>query len=237
MALISDSRELLRRIDVFSDLQGADLERLAALLQEVSYRREEIILHKEDPGDSLFIIRQGRVKVVLYGDDGREVILSILRDGDFFGEMSLLDGEPRSAFVVAMEDSCAYILKRDAFLDTLMERPMIALKILGELSRRLRLADDKIGSLALLDVYGRIAGALLQLARTEGKVEGDKVIIDSRPTQQEIASMAGASRETVSRVLSDLAKSGLISMEGKRVIITRDLHELRDVHGERVSTT
>jgi CRP/FNR family transcriptional regulator/CRP/FNR family cyclic AMP-dependent transcriptional regulator len=98
------------------------------------------------------------------------------------------------------------------------------------LSRRLRVADEKIGSLALLDVYGRIAGALLQIARTEGKVVGDRIIIDERPTQQDIASMAGASRETVSRVLNDLVKSGLISMEGKKVIINRDLHHVREVN-------
>ena len=229
MSVSLESRELLRKIDIFTDLGEVDLDRLAELLQEISYGKDEIILHKEDPGDSLFILRAGRVKVVLYGDDGREVILSILRDGDFFGEMSLLDGEPRSASVVAMEPSSVYVLKREAFLQTLMERPGISLRILVELSRRLRVADDKIGSLALLDVYGRVAGALLELARTEGKYDGDKLVIDVRPTQQEIASMAGASRETVSRVLNDLAKSGLISVEGRRVVIMRDLHAVRDL--------
>ena len=230
MSVPYDSRELLKKIAIFSDLRGPDLERLSALLQEVRYHKDEIILHKEDPGDSMFIIRQGRVKVVLYGDDGREVILSILKGSDFFGEMSLLDGEPRSASVVAMEDSDLYILKREGFIQTLMERPGIALRILAELSRRLRGADEKIGSLALLDVYGRIAGALLQIARTEGKVEGESIIIDERPTQQDIASMAGASRETVSRVLNELAKSGLIAMDGKRVIIQRDLANVRELH-------
>ena len=230
MSVSASSRELLKKIAILGDLSESDLDRLSALLQEVRYNKDEIILHKEDPGDSLFIIKEGRVKVVLYGDDGREVILSILKDGDFFGEMSLLDGEPRSASVVSMEDSNLYILKRDGFLQTLMERPGIALRILVELSRRLRVADEKIGSLALLDVYGRIAGALLQIARTEGKVMGDRIIIDERPTQQDIASMAGASRETVSRVLNDLVKSGLISMEGKKVIINRDLQHLREVN-------
>lgn len=230
MLATAETRDLLKKIAIFADLSGTDLDRLASLLQVSNYHKDEIILHKEDPGDSLFILRRGRVKVVLYGDDGREVILSVLKDGDFFGEMSLLDGEPRSASVVAMEDSSVYILKRDAFIQTLMERPGIALRILVELSRRLRAADDKIGSLALLDVYGRIAGALLQLARTVGKVEGDKIVIDSRPTQQDIASMAGASRETVSRVLNDFVKSGLISMEGKRIVIHRDLAHVRDVN-------
>ncbi len=231
MSVAANSRELIKKIAIFSDLSEPDVDRLSALLQEVLYSKDEIILHKEDPGDSLFIIRQGRVKVVLYGDDGREVILSILKEGDFFGEMSLLDGEPRSASVVSMEEADLYILKRDDFLQTLMERPGMALRILVELSRRLRVADEKIGSLALLDVYGRIAGALLQIARTEGKVDGDRIIIDERPTQQDIASMAGASRETVSRVLNDLVKSGLISMEGKKVIINKDLQSLRELHG------
>lgn len=230
MSVSADSRELLKKIAIFGDLSDSDLERLTSLLQEVRYHKDEVILHKEDPGDSLFVIKDGRVKVVLYGDDGREVILSILKEGDFFGEMSLLDGEPRSASVVSMEDANLYILKRDGFLASLMERPGMALRILVELSRRLRVADEKIGSLALLDVYGRIAGALLQLARSEGKVVGDRIVIDERPTQQDIASMAGASRETVSRVLNDLVKSGLISMEGKKVIINRDLQSLREVN-------
>ncbi len=231
MSVSVESHELLRKISIFSDLKGPDLERLASLLQEVAFEKDSVILHKEDPGDSLFLIKDGRVKVVLYGDDGREVILSILKSADFFGEMSLLDGEPRSASVVATEPSVVYILKRDDFLQTLVERPEMGLRIMAELSRRLRLADEKIGSLALLDVYGRIAGALLQLARTEGKLQGENIVIDVRPTQQDIASMAGASRETVSRVLNDLVRAGLITMEGKRIVINRDLHTLREVNG------
>ena len=231
MSVSAGSRELLKKIAILGDLNDSDIDRLSSILQEVRYNKDEIILHKEDPGDSLFIIKEGKVKVVLYSDDGREVILSILKEGDFFGEMSLLDGEPRSASVVSMEDSNLYILKREGFLQTLMERPGMALRILVELSRRLRVADEKIGSLALLDVYGRIAGALLQIARSEGKVIGDRLVIDERPTQQDIASMAGASRETVSRVLNDLVKSGLITMEGKKVYINRDLQHVRELNG------
>src|SRR5207253_6561150 len=155
---------------------------------------------------SLYLIASGKVKISLSGEKGREIILSVLGPGEFFGEMSLLDGEPRSASVISQTQSQFYILNRDTFDDFVRRSPQTGLKILAEMSRRLRHADEVIGNLALLDVYGRVAHTLLELSRKEGVQREDGILIDNRPTQQEIAAMVGTSRETVSRALNDFAR-------------------------------
>lgn len=205
------------------------MDKLVGLSDERTYAKDEIILQQDEPGDALFLILEGRVKVVLYGEDGKEVILSTLKDGDFFGEMALLDGGPRSASVVALESSRLVRLRRRSFMDFLREHPDMALRLLEELSHRLRTADGKIGSLALMDVYGRVARALRDLAASEGKQAGRNVVIERRPTQQDLAAMVGTSRETVSRVLSDFARSGFLTLDGKRLILHDQFNEeLRD---------
>lgn len=219
MVKMKSKREILKNIALFANWSEEELGKLVDLADERTYGRDEVILQQDEPGDALYVILGGRVKVVLYGEDGKEVILSTLRDGDFFGEMALLDGGPRSASVVALEESRLVRLRRRPFLDFLRAHPDMALKILEELSQRLRLADGKIGSLALLDVYGRVAGALRELARTEGVQAGRNVVIERRPTQQELAAMVGTSRETVSRVLNDFARSGFLTLDGKRLIL------------------
>jgi CRP-like cAMP-binding protein len=156
----------------------------------------------------------GQVKVVLIGEDGREVILSVLAQGDFFGEMSLIDDEPRSAHVIAMEDAQLLVLRREDFQRALEEYPRIALGLLRALSRRLRRADDKIGALVLLDVLGRVARVLLELADESG---GD--LITKRVTHHTLAQMIGSSRETVSRTIRELADRGLIEVSRKGIRI------------------
>jgi CRP/FNR family cyclic AMP-dependent transcriptional regulator len=211
--------EVLKRLPIFKNLAESELSILANRAIRKRFPKESIIVQEDDEGDSLMIILSGRVKVVLNSEEGKEIILSILRDGDFFGEMSLLDGEPRSATVIAMEDSTLMIIQRNDFLYQIEKYPSIAKAILAEMSRRMRRADERIGNLILLDVYGRIARFLLDLARTEGtKVEGG-VMIEKRPTQQDIASIVGTSRETVSRVLNELNRRRLIALSGKSITI------------------
>jgi CRP/FNR family transcriptional regulator/CRP/FNR family cyclic AMP-dependent transcriptional regulator len=162
------------------------------------------------------------VKVVLYGESGREIILSIFKSpGDFFGEMSLLDGEPRSATVIADEPSRLLVLSRRDFQAHLAAHPRTALRVLQELSRRLRRADAVIGNLALLDVYGRLAGKLREIAAAEGEETPEGVLVRQRPTQSEIAAMIGTSRETVSRALSEFARRGWLATSGKRLVLRR----------------
>jgi CRP-like cAMP-binding protein len=215
-------RGLLRSVSIFSDLDTAEVAALERLAEIREYADGAVIVSQEDPGDALYVLVRGKVKVVLYGESGREIILSIFKaPGDFFGEMSLLDGEPRSASVIADEPSRLLVLARRDFHAHLERHPRTALRVLTELSRRLRRADAVIGNLALLDVYGRLAGKLRELAAAEGEETDDGVVLRQRPTQAEIAAMIGTSRETVSRALSDLARRGYVVMTGKRLVLRR----------------
>ena len=172
-----------------------------------------MVVSQEDAGDALFVLVRGKVKVVLYGDSGREIILSIFKTpGDFFGEMSLLDNEPRSATRDRGRAVAAARPLAQGLPGPHRGHPRTALRVLTELSRRLRRADAVIGNLALLDVYGRLAGKLRELAAAEGEETEEGLVLRQRPTQAEIAAMIGTSRETVSRALSDLARRGHVVM-------------------------
>jgi len=204
----------LSQVPLFSQLREGDLERLSHAAHERSYPKNSVILFQNDPGDALYVVLSGQVKVVLTAEDGREVILSVRSAGDFFGEMSLIDEEPRSAHVIAMEESKLLILRREDFLKCLREVPEIATGLLRSLCKRLRQADSKIGSLVLLDVPGRVARLLLELAD-----ENDGVNITQRLTHHMIAQMIGSSRETVSRTMRDLTSQGYIEVSRKILTI------------------
>jgi CRP-like cAMP-binding protein len=197
----------MRRVPLFSQLNDDELGRISEPARERSYPKNSVILFEDDPGDALYIVSTGQVKVVLIGEDGREVILSVLGEGTFFGEMALLDDEPRSAHVIAMEDSVVLALRREDFRARLRASPEVAIALLRELSRRLRRADDQIGSLVLLDVNGRVAELLVRLATEE---KGDR--ITRKLTHATIAQMIGSSRETVSRTMRELQDRGLITV-------------------------
>lgn len=209
----------LQKVGIFADVPREGLRDLAGRMQSRDYPVGSVIVGQEDRGDSLYLVVEGRVKVVLYGETGREIILSVLRPSEIFGEMSLLDNQPRSASVIALEPTRALVLERAAFVRHLADFPPTAIAILAELSRRLRQADKVIGNLALLDVYGRVARLLKDLAAKDGVETDEGILIRERPTQQEIASMVGTSRETVSRALNDFAKRGLVTMNGKQILL------------------
>lgn len=215
-------RELLKKVSIFADLDDASLGRIERLFYEKHCSRDSVIVGQEDRGDSLYVLSRGRVKVVLYGDSGREVILSMFKPGEFFGEMSLLDNQPRSANVIAVEDSSLLVLERAAFAEHLEQHPRTALHVLAEMSRRLRRADSIIGNLALLDVYGRVARFLRELADSDGELVDGRVVIRQRPTQQEIASMIGTSRETVSRALSEFQRRGYLEISGRKILLRNE---------------
>ena len=206
--------DFLATVGLFNGLERIELERFAEVTREKSYPKGSVILFEDDPGDSLFVVRDGRVKVVLIGEDGREVILGVLGVGEYFGELSLIDDRPRSAHVIAMEDSNLLVLRREDFRKRVESSPSVAWSLLTELSRRLRRADDKIGGLVLLDVPGRIARLLLDLAEESGTNAIEKTL-----THQTIAQMIGASRETVSRAMKDFQDAGWITVERRRIAI------------------
>lgn len=209
---MSSTSEFLATVPLFKGLQLADLGRFGELLREKSYPKGSVILFEDDPGDALFIVRTGRVKVVLVAEDGREVILGLLGVGEHFGELSLIDDQPRSAHVIAMEESSLLVLRRDDFRRRVEANPSVAWSLLTELSRRLRRADGKIGSLVLLDVPGRIARMLLDAA-----TEGGSDLIDKPLTHQTIAHLIGASRETVSRAMRLFHDSGWVATDHRRI--------------------
>jgi CRP/FNR family cyclic AMP-dependent transcriptional regulator len=212
--MISQTGDFLATVPLFSGLQRDEIQRFADLTRERSYPKGSVILFQDDPGDSLFVLRAGRVKVVLIGEDGREVILGVLEPGAHFGELALIDDQPRSAHVIAMEDAQLLILRREDFRRRVEANPSVAWALLTELSRRLRRADVKIGGLVLLDVPGRIARLLLDLADEAGTDAIDKPL-----THQTIAQMIGASRETVSRAMKEFQDSGLITVERRRIAV------------------
>ncbi|UCF39902.1 MAG: Crp/Fnr family transcriptional regulator [Gemmatimonadota bacterium] len=206
--------ERLKSIPLFTQLSEVEVTRITEVARERTYPKNSVILFEDDPGDALYVVLTGEVKVVLIGEDGREVILSILRSGDFFGEMSLIDDQPRSAHVIATEDSNLLVLRRDEFRQCLEDAPRIALGLLQALSRRLRRADDKIGGLVLLDVNGRVARVLVELAD-----EHDGEHVPRKITHHMLAQMIGSSRETVSRTIRDLGERGLIKVSRKDITI------------------
>ena len=213
---------LLRQVPLFEGLDDEQLDAIALVTITRRFDKHQVIILAEEEGDALFIISSGQVKVSIVSEDGREVILSLLGTGSVFGELSLLDGKPRSANVVATENTDLYMLRRSDFLQLVYKVPQIAVGLLAELAARLRKTDRKIGGLALLDVTSRISETLLQLADEHGTETDDGVLLKSRPTHQQIASMSGTTRETVSRVLKRLEKQGYISTEGRTITIVHE---------------
>lgn len=211
--------ELYRQVPLFAGLEDEDIGSLIAITSRRRYPKDSVVFFENDLGDSLFMILSGRVKVTILSDDGREIILSMLGERDFFGEMSLLDNEPRSATAIAVQDTEVAVLHQKDFLSIVQKRPRVLINLLSVLSSRLRKANHQIENLALLDVYGRVASVLLEMAREQGVRLKDGRISFRRPTHQEIANMIGATRETVSRTISDLHRQGYIEISGKNVII------------------
>ena len=218
---MSAHSELLKKVALFTNVPEPDLERISTFLVERTCPKDTTIVSRDEPGDSMFIIAKGRVKVVIHGDNGREVILTMLKTGEFFGEMALVDDQPRSASVVAHEDSRVLVLKRDSFINAVENSPAVSLNVMGELSRRLRRADEIISNLALLDVYSRVAHIMIDMAKRDGEEVEEGILIRERPTQQDIASMIGTSRETVSRVLSEFQRRGFVEMRGREILLSR----------------
>ena len=210
---------LIQTVPLFSDLSETSLKVITDKMVARSYGKEKMILIEESAGETFFLISEGTVKITRMSDDGREVILAILGEGDFFGEMALLDGEGRSANVVALEDAEVLTLQRSDFLDILERFPKIAIHLLKELTTRIRHSDQQIESLSLSGAEQRIALVLIRLAEEMGQIKEGTVTIEHIPYQQDIANMAGTSRETVSRVYKMLEDKNHIVREGKTLKI------------------
>ena len=223
---MKEREELLACVPLFRALSREEIKKLADVVIFKKYGKNESILMEDDESaNSMFVIVKGKIRVSVSGVEGKEAILAIMEPGDYFGEMSVIDGQPRSASVFAVEATELMVLRREDLLAQITKNPKLVLSMLIEFSRRLRQADMRITSLALLGVYGRVANLILELAKTKGRRVGNMVIIENRPTHQEIAEMSGTTRETVSRVLGKLQRSGTLIIERDKIIILR-LEEL-----------
>jgi len=213
------NNNFLKLVPIFSDLDEGTIEQILQVGVRKTFSKHSYVLFENETGSALFVIIKGKVKVSRVNDDGKEVILTILNESDFFGEMSILDGLSRSANVIAMEDSDLFIIQRSEFLDLIQNHPEISIALLQELTQRLRAADVKIKSLSLKDAEGRVATVILQLADEIGRIKQGIVEIEKLPYQHDLANMAGTSRETISRSLHTFAKKGFVKLEGSRLKI------------------
>lgn len=224
----SSTRDVaLARVPLFSSFSTQELGFLEARVQHHSFQSGETIFQKDDPGMTLYMIISGLVRISLPSEDGLEIALAILTPGEFFGELSLLDGEPRSASAVAIEPTTTAALHREDFLDFLKTYPNAAMVVLTVLCARLRHTDSIVADAIFLDLPSRVAKKLLELADAFGHQVNDAVEIDLKLRQQDLASMVGATREAVNRALSALERRGILKV-GKQKIIVLNPQALRD---------
>jgi CRP/FNR family transcriptional regulator/CRP/FNR family cyclic AMP-dependent transcriptional regulator len=215
----------LKQVNIFADLSDEDIHQLASVVRKRTFRTGEVIFHRDDPGQVLYVIKEGKVKICLVSPDGQEISLVVFGKGEYFGDLSLLDGLGRSADAIALEKVECYTLQRNDFHNAIMKNPKIAIQVLEVLSKRLRNTDRQVEDLIFLDVYGRVAKKLIELAESHGNKVQDGLLIDMRLTQSELASMVGASRESVNKVLGYFTDKGYMSTDKHRITI----HRLNDL--------
>lgn len=208
----------LAQVPLFSGLQPADLELIGQRVRQRRYRGSEVIFHKDDPGIAFYMILSGRVKVHTETSDGTEVMLAVLSAGDFVGELSLLDGEPRSADVSTLEPTEVLVLTRDDLLACIHQAPRIAINLLATLAGRLRRTNETVQALSSLDVQARLAKQLLLLSQQHGVQTPQGNQIGIRLTQSDLAGLVGASRESVNKVLGYFRKRSWISLDDQHRI-------------------
>ncbi len=211
--------DVLRQAPLFSALDDEAAAALRSSMGTVKLRRGEVLFHEGDSGDKLYIVADGKVKLGRSSADGRENLLAILGPGQMFGELSLFDPGPRSATVTAVTDSAFLSLSHDDLLKWLDGRPAVANGLLAQLASRLRRANDVVADLVFSDVPGRVAKALLDLADRFGRTADDGLHVHHDLTQEELAQLVGASRETVNKALADFASRGWLRLEPRSVVI------------------
>ena len=209
---------MLENVPLFSGLPKEALVEIEQHGSVKSYKKNVIVINQDDETYSLYVILKGSVKVFVSGEDGREAVLNHQEAGDYFGDLALIDKQPRVASVMTTEPSKFMIISREDFLKCLSKNPEIAINLIKPMTSRIRMLAKNVSSLALLDVYGRVARTLLDQSEEQGDV-----LVTEKLTQQEIADMVGASRAMVSRILKDLKEGGYISIEKKRITIHHKL--------------
>lgn len=217
--------ESLRRCPLFAFVDEETIGRIAGQLRLRRFRRNEVVFHQGDPGDALHIIASGSVKILLPSSEGEQAIIATLRSGDFFGELSILDGRPRSATATAVEPAETYSLTRDAFTALLGDSPALRDALLTGLAGELRRLTGHVEELHFLDLAGRLALRLVRLARDADPEGHGSVTLDWPYTQSDLAAMIGGTRQSVNRLVTALTGDGLVRIEGAKLIV-EDLERL-----------
>ncbi len=212
--------ELLRRAGLFQGVAPHDVAALANEFEEVEALRGTVLFHEREPGDHLYIVLDGKVKLSRRSSDGRESLVAIMGPTDQFGELSLFDPGPRTATATALTDARLALLPKEALQKWVQERPLIAMQMLHVIARRLRRSNTMLADLIFVDVPGRVAKRLLELAQRFGSTNGDQLRVAHDLTQAELAQLVGCSRETANKALSDFASRGWLWLDGKSVVIT-----------------
>jgi len=210
---------LLRSISLFSGLSDAELDALAGRLGKRTFGRGVIIFHKDSPGDTTYIIETGKVRIFALSESGQEISVRICGTGEVFGELSMLDGLPRSAGAMALEETRVLTLQREDYRELLEAYPHMAKGIIATLTARVRYTTQYAENLAFLDVEGRVAQRLLELANLYGVQAPAGVEIGMQLTQSDLASLVGATRERVNKVLAAFRNQGLIESDAERIIV------------------
>jgi CRP/FNR family transcriptional regulator, cyclic AMP receptor protein len=217
---MSDTVWLLQQVPLFSGMEREDLETLSKCLHHKTMHKQQVLFQQGDKGDEFLIISKGSVKVELVNPDGKELTLAILKPYQFLGELALLDDAVRSANAIALEDGELLSLRKQDFLNTVNQFPRMFLPITKQLTRRVRVLTDDIASMAFLDSFTRTARKLVNLAQDLGVADSDvQVTIPQTLTHQELANLVGTTRETVTKVLSDMKSRHLISIQGHKITI------------------
>lgn len=217
--MTTELSDFLLYVPIFSDLPRDIINQIEGIGTKKRYQKDNVILLEEESGNALFVVISGKVKIARKSSDGKEVILTILSESDFFGEMSILNGLANPASVIALEESELFIIQKQDFFELIKQRPQISISLLEELAKRLQTADMKIKALSLKNTEGKVAIVLLQVADNIGKIKQGVVEIENLPHHQDLANMTGTSRETISRTLHTFAKKGLVEMEGSKLRI------------------
>lgn len=216
----------LQQIPLFLGLSEEELAPLEKVTQLKTYRKGELVVQKGHPGNAIFVIRSGKIRIYTTDEEGREVALNIMGEGDFFGELSVLDGLPHSANAAALEFTEILSLEREGFLKQLETHPRIALRILSAISKRLRVTTQRAERMAFLNIYGRLAQQLLDLAEQHGRPVAQGAEIDLDLTPEDLASLAGVDSQGLERVLQFYSEAGLVDIRWPRIVV-RDMDGLR----------
>ncbi|MEC4685886.1 MAG: Crp/Fnr family transcriptional regulator [Nitrospirota bacterium] len=217
--------KFLKEIPAFRNLSDKRVEQIINDFTIRTFHAGETVFYQTDKSTDMYIILEGKVKVTLLSEEGDEFVLTDLNQGDFFGEMSLIDGNPRSASVIAEEDSTFAVLERNRFLDAIKEDPEIAIDLLKSLVQRLRNATEREESLAFLAVHQRLVKLFMKLIKDEGKKKKNGFYLIKKRTHKEIAERIGASRESISKVVKRLVSGNLIAENGDTFLLSPDLFE------------